>query len=64
MGRVYYSFTTLLCKPCSRSQEVGLRLGAQSGEKRIRDVDCVSGFTQFRRATQTPPFNIVYEARP
>jgi SAM-dependent methyltransferase len=28
VGRVYYSFSTLLCTPCSRSQEVGLCLGA------------------------------------
>src|ERR1700677_3048893 len=27
VGRVYYSFSTLLCTPCSRSQEVGLCLG-------------------------------------
>jgi len=38
VGRVYYSFSTLLCTPCSRSQEIGLCLGAQSGEKRIRVV--------------------------
>src|SRR5882762_6517229 len=29
VGRVYYSFSTLLCTPCSRSQEVALCLGAQ-----------------------------------
>lgn len=63
VGRVYYSFSTLLCTPCSRSQEVGLCLGAQAGEARIRDVVSQAGFTRFRRATQTP-FNIVYEARP
>jgi SAM-dependent methyltransferase len=62
VGRVYYSFSTLLCTPCSRSQEVGLCLGAQAGEARIRDVVTSAGFTQFRRATETP-FNIVYEAR-
>ena len=39
VGRVYYSFSTLLCTPCSRSQEVAACLGAQAGEKRIRDVD-------------------------
>ena len=33
VGRVYYSFSTLLCTPCSRSQEVGMCLGAQAGEK-------------------------------
>jgi SAM-dependent methyltransferase len=63
VGRVYYSFSTLLCTPCSRSQEVGLCLGAQAGEGRIRDVVKAAGFDRFRRATETP-FNIVYEARP
>jgi hypothetical protein len=38
VGRVYYSFSTLLCTACSRSQEVGLCLGAQAGEKRMREV--------------------------
>jgi len=63
VGRVYYSFSTLLCTPCSRSQEVGLCLGAQAGEARIRDVVSSAGFSRFRRAAETP-FNIVYEARP
>ena len=63
VGRVYYSFSTLLCTPCSRSQEVGLCLGAQAGETRIREVVTAAGFNRFRRATETP-FNIVYEARP
>jgi len=63
VGRVYYGFSTLLCTPCSRSQEVGLCLGAQAGEARIRQVVTSAGFTRFRRAAETP-FNIVYEARP
>lgn len=63
VGRVYYSFSTLLCTPCSRSQEVGLCLGAQAGEANIRRVITSAGFSRFRRATETP-FNIVYEARP
>jgi hypothetical protein len=63
VGRVYYSFSTLLCTPCSRSQEVGLCLGAQAGEARIGEVVSAAGFSRFRRATETP-FNIVYEARP
>ncbi len=63
VGRVYYSFSTLLCTPCSRSQEVGLCLGAQAGETRIRQVVTSAGFTRFRRAAETP-FNIIYEARP
>ncbi len=63
VGRVYYSFSTLLCTPCSRSQEVALCLGAQSGEKHIREVVTAAGFSRFRRAAETP-FNVVYEARP
>ena len=63
VGRVYYSLSTLLCTPSSRSQEVGLCLGAQAGEARIRGVANSAGFSRFRRATETP-FNIVYEARP
>ena len=62
VGRVYYSFSTLLCTPCSRSQEVGLCLGAQAGEERMRKVLSSGGFSRFRRASATP-FNLVYEAR-
>jgi SAM-dependent methyltransferase len=63
VGRVYYGFSTLLCTPCSRSQEVALCLGAQAGEARIKEVAKSAGFSRFRRATETP-FNIVYEVRP
>lgn len=63
VGRVFYSASTMLCVPASLSQEVGAALGAQAGEKRIRDVVEAGGFRHFRRATQTP-FNLVFEARP
>ena len=63
VGRAYYAFSTLLCTPSSLSQEVGLALGAQAGEAKIREVVTAGGFTRFRRAAETP-FNIVYEARP
>jgi SAM-dependent methyltransferase len=63
VGRVYYAASTLLCTPASLSQEVGLALGAQAGEARLRDVVTSAGFTRFRRAAETP-FNIVLEARP
>lgn len=62
IGRVYYAFSTMVCTPSSLSQEVGLALGAQAGEARIRDVVISGGFTQFRRATETP-FNLIFEAR-
>ncbi|HEU4653794.1 MAG TPA: class I SAM-dependent methyltransferase [Steroidobacteraceae bacterium] len=63
VGRAYYAASTLICTPCSLSQEVGLALGAQAGEARMRAVITRAGFTKFRRATQTP-FNLVLEARP
>ena len=62
VGRAYYGFSTLLCTPASLSQDVGLALGAQAGEARIRDVVEAGGFTRFRRAAETP-FNLVFEAR-
>jgi 2-polyprenyl-3-methyl-5-hydroxy-6-metoxy-1,4-benzoquinol methylase len=63
IGRAFYGASTLLCTPASLSQEVGLALGAQAGEKRLREVVSAAGFASFRRATQTP-FNLVLEARP
>ena len=45
VGRAYYGFSTFLCTPASLSQEVGLALGAQAGEARIRDVVAAGGFT-------------------
>jgi hypothetical protein len=52
----------MICTPASRAQEVGLALGAQSGEKRMREVVMKAGFKSFRRAAETP-FNLVYEAK-
>jgi 2-polyprenyl-3-methyl-5-hydroxy-6-metoxy-1,4-benzoquinol methylase len=63
VGRALYSASTLICTPASLSQEVGLALGAQAGEARLRDVVTAGGFTQFRRATETP-FNLIFEAKP
>ena len=63
VGRIYYGASTLVCTPASRDQEVGLALGAQAGETRLREVVTAGGFMRFRRATETP-FNLVLEARP
>jgi 2-polyprenyl-3-methyl-5-hydroxy-6-metoxy-1,4-benzoquinol methylase len=63
VGRAFYAFSTLLCTPASLAQDVGLALGAQAGEARIREIVTGAGFTRFRRVAETP-FNIVYEARP
>ena len=63
VGRAFYGASTLLCTPASLSQEVGLALGAQAGEARLKQVVTSGGFTRFRRATETP-FNLIFEARP
>jgi len=63
IGRIYYAASTMICTPASLDQEVGLALGAQAGEARLRDVAQQAGFTRFRRAAETP-FNLILEARP
>jgi 2-polyprenyl-3-methyl-5-hydroxy-6-metoxy-1,4-benzoquinol methylase len=63
VGRVYYAASTMICTPASLAQEVGLGLGAQAGELKLRQVVSAGGFTRFRRAAETP-FNLVLEARP
>ncbi len=63
VGRVFYAASTMICVPASLSQDVGLALGAQAGEARLRQVVTAGGFSRFRRAAATP-FNLVLEARP
>jgi SAM-dependent methyltransferase len=63
VGRAYYGFSTFLCTPSSLAQDVGLALGAQAGEARIKDVVTSGGLSRFRRAADTP-FNLVFEVRP
>jgi SAM-dependent methyltransferase len=63
VGRIYYAASTMICTPASLSQEVGLALGAQAGQARLRDVVTGAGFSRFREAVATP-FNMVLEARP
>jgi len=63
VGRCFSAASTLICVPASLSEN-GPALGAQAGEKRLREVIVdQGGFTRFRRATQTP-FNMILEARP
>ena len=63
VGRAFYGFSTVICTMASKAQEVGLALGAQAGEARLRDIFTAGGFSRFRRATETP-FNLILEARP
>jgi SAM-dependent methyltransferase len=62
VGRTFYAASTLVCVPNSLADN-GPALGAQAGEKKIKEIVEAAGFTKFRRATQTP-FNIIYEAKP
>jgi 2-polyprenyl-3-methyl-5-hydroxy-6-metoxy-1,4-benzoquinol methylase len=62
IGRAYYAGSTLMCTPCSLSQDGAMALGAQAGEARIRAVVTGAGFGHFRRAAQTPA-NLIFEAR-
>ena len=63
VGRCCYAFSTTVCTPTALSQEGGQALGAQAGEKKLREVVTSGGFTQFRRATETP-FSLILEAKP
>lgn len=62
IGRLYYTGSTHLCCPHSRSEDVGLALGAQAGPARLTAVLEQAGFGSVRVAHRTP-FNIVLEAR-
>lgn len=62
IGQLFYAASANICVPASLSQEVGLGLGAQAGEARLREVLVAGGFSRVRRATTTP-FNLVLEGR-
>ena len=62
LGTLFYSFSTLVCVPNSLSQEVGLGLGAQAGEKRLTKVLQEASFTKVRRI-QEADTNIVLEVK-
>jgi SAM-dependent methyltransferase len=62
MATLLYHASAAICTPNSLSQEVGLGLGAQAGEARLRDVFEEAGFTRFRRVAETP-LNLILEAR-
>ena len=62
MAAMLYTVSSAICTPNSLSQDVGLGLGAQAGEARLRDVFEQAGFSRFRRAAETPR-NLVLEAK-
>ena len=63
VGRLFYGASSLICVPVSLAKK-GPALGAQAGEKRLKEIIVdKAGFKRFRRATETP-FNLILEARP
>ncbi|MBX7460761.1 methyltransferase domain-containing protein [Qipengyuania huizhouensis] len=60
LGQIFYAFSTTVCTPASLSQPVGLGLGAQAGQKRLTKVLNEAGFSNIRRASETPT-NMVLE---
>lgn len=63
VGRVMYGASSQICVPVSLARN-GPALGAQAGERRLREIVVTAGgFGRFRRAAETP-FNLVLEARP
>ncbi len=63
VGRIFYGASSLICVPVSLAKN-GPALGAQAGEKKLREIMVEkAGFKAMRRATETP-FNIILEARP
>jgi 2-polyprenyl-3-methyl-5-hydroxy-6-metoxy-1,4-benzoquinol methylase len=60
LGQIFYAASCVICTPNSLSQEVGLGLGAQAGEKRLAEVCKEAGFASVRRAAETPT-NMVLE---
>lgn len=61
IGRTFAGASTLCCTSNSLAQN-GPALGAVASEDAIRETAQAGGFTQFRRATETP-FNRIFEAR-
>jgi SAM-dependent methyltransferase len=62
IGRIFYGASSLICVPVSLAKN-GPALGAQAGEKKLREIMVdKAGFKSMRRATETP-FNLIFEAK-
>lgn len=62
LAAVSYAASTFLCTANSLSQPVGLALGSQAGEARLREVLHEAGYDTVRRAAEND-LNMVLEAR-
>ena len=63
LGRIFYSASTFVCTPASRSQPGATCLGAQAGPARLRQLVTDAGFSRFTEAVDSPT-NLVLSVRP
>lgn len=61
LASISFAASTFMCTPNSLSQPVGLALGAQAGERRLREVLEQAGFGTIRLTAESD-FNTVIEA--
>jgi 2-polyprenyl-3-methyl-5-hydroxy-6-metoxy-1,4-benzoquinol methylase len=63
IGRIFYAASTFICTPGAQAQPGGYALGNQVSDAALGELARDAGFTQFRRAAETP-FNRIFEVRP
>jgi hypothetical protein len=63
VSRMFYAGSTMICIPTSLDQPVGTALGAQAGFAKLSSAITQGGFSNVRKANETP-FNMILEARP
>ncbi len=63
LGKLFYSVSMLQCMTCSLAQN-GAGYGAGMGERNLRKIAELAGFTQFRKLPIDNPFNQFFEIRP
>ncbi len=61
IGQMYYSFSTVACIAVSKSQEVGLALGAQAGPSKLTEIIKEAGFKEVKVTYKTAS-NMVLQA--
>ena len=62
IGQMYYSFSTIACIPASKSQGVGMAIGAQAGLGKLTSILNQGGFSKVEMTYKTAS-NMVIEAR-
>ncbi len=62
IGQMYYSFSTIACIPASKSQEVGMALGAQAGPQKLFSILNDAGFKD-TKVTYKTASNMVIQGK-